>query len=163
MTGVQTCALPIFCPHATIRPVLMNAEESKNAPADFGAVKAKGKGFEELEFKMQVSPLDCLGCGNCVDVCPAPGKALEMVPIDQEMPEAANWEYAMSVSSKADLSDKGTVKGSQFAKPYFEFSGACAGCGETPYIKVVTQLFGDRMMIANATSKIGRASCRERV
>ena len=148
---IQCNQCSFVCPHATIRPVLMNAEESKNAPADFGAVKAKGKGFEELEFKMQVSPLDCLGCGNCVDVCPAPGKALEMVPIDQEMPEAANWEYAMSVSSKADLSDKGTVKGSQFAKPYFEFSGACAGCGETPYIKVVTQLFGDRMMIANAT------------
>jgi pyruvate-ferredoxin/flavodoxin oxidoreductase len=100
---------------------------------------------------MQVSPLDCLGCGNCADICPAKQKALVMNGLADDATEAANWDYAMSVDVHDDIVNKESVKGSQFAQPYIEFSGACAGCGETPYIKLVTQLFGDRMMIANAT------------
>ena len=98
---------------------------------------------------MQVSSLDCLGCGNCADICPV--NALEMKPLESQLKEAPNWDYAMELPIRDNILDKETVKGSQFAMPYFEFSGACAGCGETPYIKVVTQLFGERMMIANAT------------
>ena len=146
---IQCNQCSFICPHATIRPVLLNAEEAAAAPEGFGAVQAKGKGLEEYQYKMQVSPLDCLGCGNCADICPV--GALEMKPLDTQEAEAANWECAMALPIRDDIVDKTTVKGSQFAKPYFEFSGACAGCGETPYIKVVTQLFGERMMIANAT------------
>lgn len=98
---------------------------------------------------MQVSPLDCLGCGSCVNICPT--KALEMVPLGTQLDEAPNWEYAVALPQKENPMDKYTVKGSQFEKPLLEFSGACAGCGETPYIKLVTQLFGDRMYVANAT------------
>ena len=146
---IQCNQCSFICPHATIRPVLLSAEEKAAAPEGFKTVATKGKGLEDYEYRMQVSPLDCLGCGNCADICPV--KALEMKPLDTQEAEAANWEFAMKTPVKDDLMDKGTVKGSQFAKPYFEFSGACAGCGETPYIKVVTQLFGERMMIANAT------------
>jgi len=99
-----------------------------------------------------VSPLDCTGCGNCADICPAPGKALVMVDAEKQTErEAANWEFAITLSIKDNLMDVHTLKGSQFAKPLFEFHGACPGCGETPYIKLITQLYGDRMMIANAT------------
>ncbi|NCB10243.1 MAG: 4Fe-4S dicluster domain-containing protein, partial [Erysipelotrichia bacterium] len=139
------------CPHATIRPILITEEERQTAPEGFKTVKAKGKGLEELYFRMQVSPLDCMGCGVCENVCPAKGKALIMKPIATQMKEEHNWEYGIKTPLKDDRIGKGTVKGSQFAQPYIEFSGACAGCGETPYIKVITQLFGDRMMIANAT------------
>ena len=148
---IQCNQCSFICPHATIRPVLVSDEELAGAPENFKAVAAKGKGLEGYKYRMQVSPLDCLGCGNCADICPAPTKALEMKPLATQEAEAANWEFAMKVPVKDNLMDKGSVKGSQFAKPYFEFSGACAGCGETPYIKVVTQLFGERMMIANAT------------
>ena len=108
------------------------------------------KGYK---FRIQVSPLDCTGCGNCVDVCPAPTKALKMESLDKQLGEAENWNYLNGkVGYKENLMDKfKTVKGSQFAQPLFEFSGACAGCGETPYIKTITQLFGDSMMVANAT------------
>ena len=148
---IQCNQCSFICPHSTIRPVLVNEEEAAAAPEDFKLVAAKGKGLEGYQYRMQVSPLDCLGCGNCADICPAPTKALEMKPLETQEFEAPNWDYAMSLPTRDDLMDKTSVKGSQFAKPYFEFSGACAGCGETPYIKVVTQLFGDRMMIANAT------------
>ena len=148
---IQCNQCSFVCPHATIRPALLNEEEKKNAPQGFETIKATGKGFEGLEYRMQVSAMDCLGCGNCVDICPSKEKALVMVPLGEEINEAENWDYAMKVSIKDDIADKKTVKGSQFALPYLEFSGACAGCGETPYIKVITQLFGDRMMIANAT------------
>ncbi len=148
---IQCNQCAFVCPHSCIRPVLVNAEEAKKAPANFQTVKATGKGFEALQYRMQVSVLDCLGCGNCVDVCPAKEKALVMKPLGTQDAEVKNWEFGESVSPKTGLMDKFSVKGSQFVKPYFEFSGACAGCGETPYIKVVTQLFGDRMMIANAT------------
>ena len=146
---IQCNQCSFICPHASIRPVLLNGEEDANSPADFKTLQAKGKGFEEYKYRIQVSPLDCLGCGNCADICPA--KALEMKPIGTQMEEAVNWEYAMELPIRDDITPKTSVKGSQFAKPYMEFSGACAGCGETPYIKVITQLFGDRMMIANAT------------
>jgi pyruvate-ferredoxin/flavodoxin oxidoreductase len=148
---IQCNQCSFICPHATIRPVLVSDEELAGAPEGFKAVDAKGKGLEGYKYRMQVSPLDCLGCGNCADICPAPTKALEMKPLETQEAEAPNWEFAMKVPTRDTLMDKTSVKGSQFAKPYFEFSGACAGCGETPYIKVVTQLFGERMMIANAT------------
>ena len=137
------------CPHATIRPVLLTDEEAAAAPANFGAVPGKANLAGKYQFKMQVSPLDCLGCGSCVNICPT--KALEMVPLGTQLDEAPNWEYAVALPQKENPMDKYTVKGSQFEKPLLEFSGACAGCGETPYAKLVTQLFGDRMYIANAT------------
>ncbi|MGI6728414.1 MAG: pyruvate:ferredoxin (flavodoxin) oxidoreductase [Anaerovoracaceae bacterium] len=148
---IQCNQCSIVCPHASIRPVLLTAEEKEKAPKDFVAKKATGKGLDGLEFRIQVSPLDCLGCGNCADICPAKNKALVMEPLETQLTETANWDYSQTVSIKDNLMNKQTIKGSQFAKPYFEFSGACSGCGETPYIKLVTQLFGDRMMIANAT------------
>ncbi|MGE5631796.1 MAG: pyruvate:ferredoxin (flavodoxin) oxidoreductase [Caulobacteraceae bacterium] len=141
-----------ICPHAAIRPILVNEEEGKKAPAGFATKKAIGKGLENLSYRMQVSPLDCTGCGNCVDICPAKQKALVMKPLGtQTDKEIDNWNFAVTVPVKDNLTSKTTVKGSQFAQPYLEFSGACAGCGETPYAKVITQLFGDRMIIANAT------------
>ncbi len=138
------------CPHAAIRPVLLNDEEMANAPEGYTVKEAKGKGMEGLSYRIQVSPLDCTGCNNCVAVCPT--KALEMQPLDTQVEkEEENWDYSISLPEKAPILPLTTVKTSQFVKPLFEFSGACAGCGETPYIKAVTQLFGKRMMIANAT------------
>ncbi|MDI6617924.1 MAG: pyruvate:ferredoxin (flavodoxin) oxidoreductase [Clostridiales bacterium] len=149
---IQCNQCSYICPHATIRPFLMDEEEMKNAPATFLAKNATGKGLESLAFRIQVSPLDCTGCGNCADICPAPGKALIMRPAEQQIEaQAENWEYAVTVKSKEDLMDRNTLKGSQFVKPLFEFNGACPGCGETPYVRLLTQLFGERMMIANAT------------
>ena len=148
---IQCNQCSFVCPHSAIRPVLLNEEEKAAAPAGFETKKAIGKGLEGLEYRMQVDPLDCLGCGNCADICPAKEKALTMELLDTQLDQAANWGYAMQVDVKDNRMDKKSVKGSQFAMPYFEFSGACSGCGETPYIKVITQLFGDRMMIANAT------------
>jgi len=149
---IQCNQCSFVCPHAAIRPALVNEEEKANAPEDFVTLKATGKGLEGLQYRIQVTPLDCTGCGNCADICPAKNKALVMEPIASQEKEVANWKYfAEKISIKDSLLDKNTVKGSQFCKPYFEFSGACAGCGETAYIKTITQLFGDRMMIANAT------------
>ncbi len=152
---IQCNQCSLVCPHAAIRPVLVDENEKAAAPASFETLKAIGKEFAGLEYRMQVSALDCLGCGVCANVCPAPkGKALVMKPIDDVAPtEEPNWNFAMdSVKNKADLVDvSANIKNSQFAQPYLEFSGACAGCGETPYIKLITQLFGDRMMVANAT------------
>ena len=142
------CAL--VCPHAAIRPFLLNAEEEANKPEGF-VTKPAGKGFEGLTYRMQVSPLDCSGCGNCIDVCLAKEKALKMVPLHEAKADEKNWDYADALSEKDVKVNRKTVKGSQYLKPLFEFSGACAGCGETPYIKLLTQLFGDRMVIANAT------------
>jgi pyruvate-ferredoxin/flavodoxin oxidoreductase len=147
---IQCNQCSFVCPHAAIRPILTTGDELKAAPGSFETLQASGKGFEDLKYRIQVSPLDCLGCGNCADICPAKEKALVMT-IDWDEKEVGNWEYAAGVKIKDDITSRTTVKGSQFARPYFEFSGACAGCGETPYIKVITQLFGDRMMIANAT------------
>ncbi|MBU3804397.1 MAG: pyruvate:ferredoxin (flavodoxin) oxidoreductase [Candidatus Cellulosilyticum pullistercoris] len=153
-TCIQCNQCSFVCPHACIRPVLVSEEEMKNAPAGFEAKKAIGKGLEGLVFRMQVSTMDCTGCGNCVDICPTKIKSLEMKPLASQVEkEIPNWEFAVSeqVSYKGDLVKGTTVKDSQFKTPLMEFSGACAGCGETPYMKLLTQLFGDRMMIANAT------------
>jgi pyruvate-ferredoxin/flavodoxin oxidoreductase len=146
---IQCNQCAYVCPHAVIRPVLLNDEEVKNAPAGF-AVKA-AVGAKDLQFTLAISPLDCTGCGNCAQVCPAKEKALVMKPLETQLHQEANWEYALKVSPKTNPVNKNTVKGSQFEQPLLEFSGACAGCGETPYAKLVTQLFGDRMMVANAT------------
>ena len=151
---IQCNQCAFVCPHACIRPVLVNDEELAKAPEGFEVKKATGKTLAGLHYRIQVSTLDCTGCNNCVDICPAPGKALEMKPLGTQVEkEVANWDFAVSkeVSNKEHLTAGKTVKDSQFKQPLIEFSGACAGCGETPYIKLVTQLFGDRMMIANAT------------
>jgi len=145
------CAL--VCPHAAIRPYLVTDEEAENSPEGFEGIKAVGKDTENLKFRMQVSPLDCQGCGNCVDICPAPkGKALEMKSIEtQADKQAPLHDYLDKLDERMGEFDKYSIKGSQFKKPLLEYSGACAGCGETPYVKLITQLFGNRMMIANAT------------
>ena len=150
---IQCNQCSYVCPHASIRPFLLNADEAANKPEGMTTVPARGKEFEGLQFRMQVSPMDCTGCGSCVNTCPAPNKALVFQPVEPAVAEQrANWTYAThKVSNKADLANTKTVKGSQFRQPLLEFSGACAGCGETPYAKLVTQLFGDRMVIANAT------------
>ncbi len=148
---IQCNQCSFVCPHASIRPVLVTPEEKQNAPIGFDTIKTVGKGLEGYEYRIQVSPLDCMGCGNCADVCPAKQKALVMNAYADVISEKDNWSYSAKLPIKDKLIEKTSVKGSQFAKPYIEFSGACAGCGETPYIKLITQLFGDRMMIANAT------------
>ena len=141
------CAL--VCPHASIRPFVMT--EETEAPETFVAKKANGVGDGKL-FRIQVSPYDCTGCGSCVNVCPAKTKALKMAPLAEvEKVENDNWNFAMALPTLDLPVNKATVKGSQYLQPMFEFSGACAGCGETPYVKLVTQLFGDRMIVANAT------------
>ncbi|MFC1616658.1 pyruvate:ferredoxin (flavodoxin) oxidoreductase [Candidatus Margulisiibacteriota bacterium] len=151
-TCIQCNQCAYVCPHAVIRPFLMNETEVKNAPANTKTLKAIGKDLGDYQFKLQISPLDCTGCGNCVDVCPAPkGKALEMKPLGSQMEEVKRWEYFEKNVSYKTLMSTTSVKGSQFVQPLFEFSGACAGCGETPYVKLITQLFGERMVIANAT------------
>lgn len=150
---IQCNQCSYVCPHAVIRPFLLNEEEVKNAPAGTITKKAIGKGLENYQFKIQISVLDCTGCGNCADVCPAKEKALIMKPLESQMAESERWDYfSKHVTYKDTLLQKDkTVKNTQFAKPLFEFSGACAGCGETPYIKLITQLFGERMLIGNAT------------
>ena len=152
---IQCNKCAFVCPHACIRPFVMDEKEAEGLNADKLAMKAPAA-FKGMQFRMQVGVMDCLGCGNCVDVCPGmpkTGKALSMVPLEQELGEAANWEYCVeNVKSKQDLVDvKSNARMSQFATPLFEFSGACSGCGETPYVKLVSQLFGDREMVANAT------------
>ena len=151
---IQCNQCAYVCPHAAIRPFVLNAEEQKGI--DFKTIEVKAPAaMKGMAFRMQVDVLDCLGCGNCADICPAMkgNKALTMVPLEGEMAEAANWDYCVAnVTTKQNLVDvKANVKNSQFATPLFEFSGACSGCGETPYVKLLTQLFGDRQMIANAT------------
>ena len=150
---IQCNQCSFVCPHAVIRPFLVTEEEKAKAPAGFETKKAIGKGMEGYDFRIQISPLDCTGCGNCADVCPAPEKALIMKPFEEEVEEQKdNWTYAHEVVGyKEDVMDDSSIKGSQFKRPLLEFSGACAGCGETPYATVITQLFGDRMLIANAS------------
>ncbi len=150
---IQCNQCAYVCPHAAIRPFLLDEEELANAPEGTEVKKANGKGFDGLQFRIQVSVLDCTGCGNCADVCPSKQKSLIMKPLESQMEEVERWDYmAEKVTIKDTITPKTTnLKASQFAKPLFEFSGACAGCGETPYIKLITQLFGDRMMVANAT------------
>uniref|UniRef100_UPI00356987BC thiamine pyrophosphate-dependent enzyme n=1 Tax=Lutispora sp. TaxID=2828727 RepID=UPI00356987BC len=149
---IQCNQCSYVCPHAAIRPILLTEEEKKNAPAGFETKNAIGKELSGLQYRMQVSTMDCTGCGNCADICPAKEKALVMKPLEtQTEVQIPNWDYAMKVPVKDNLMPLTTVKGSQFAQPLLEFSGACAGCGETPYVKLITQLFGDRMIVANAT------------
>ncbi|NLJ87564.1 MAG: pyruvate:ferredoxin (flavodoxin) oxidoreductase [Epulopiscium sp.] len=148
---IQCNQCSYVCPHAVIRPFLIDEDEDKNAPEGFTSKKAIGKGLENYKYRIQVSVLDCTGCGSCAQVCPAKEKALIMKPIETQTEQIDNWEYALTLSKKENPLNIGTVKGSQFEQPLLEFSGACAGCGETPYAKLITQLFGDRMYIANAT------------
>jgi pyruvate-ferredoxin/flavodoxin oxidoreductase len=150
---IQCNQCAYVCPHAAIRPFLINEQELKNVPKGTVTLKAVGKALDGLQFKIQVSAMDCTGCSNCSDVCPAKEKALVMKPLETQLAEVERWTYfAKNVTYKDTLLPKDrTVKNSQFAQPLFEFSGACAGCGETPYIKLITQLFGERMIVANAT------------
>ena len=149
---IQCTQCSYVCPHATIRPFLLTDEEKTNAPEKFKSVTPKGlKSEETLHFSIGISPLDCTGCGNCAQVCPAPGKALIMEPQDSQHDQIEVWNYTVEKVRNRNPMNKNTLKGSQFETPLLEYNGACAGCGETPYAKLVTQLFGDRMMIANAT------------
>ena len=151
---IQCNKCSFVCPHAAIRPFVMDDEEVKGFGATTLEMKAPAA-MKGMHFRMQVDVLDCLGCGNCADVCPGMrgNKALTMVPLEGQMGEVANWDYCVkNVATKQHLVDvKLNPKNSQFAQPLFEFSGACSGCGETPYVKLISQLFGDRQMIANAT------------
>ncbi|MDE5578991.1 MAG: pyruvate:ferredoxin (flavodoxin) oxidoreductase [Alistipes sp.] len=146
---IQCNQCAYVCPHAAIRPFLATEAEA----AASGAEWKQGLGeTKEYKFRIQVSPLDCTGCNNCVDVCPAKEKALVMKPLESQMKQAENWDYITKQIGYKEVVDKTkSVKNLQFAQPLFEFSGACAGCGETPYIKAISQLFGDKMMVANAT------------
>jgi pyruvate-ferredoxin/flavodoxin oxidoreductase len=149
---IQCNQCAMVCPHAVIRPVLLTDDEMAKAPEGFKALKATGKEFDGLQFRMQVSALDCMGCGNCADICPAKEKALVMKPLETQVDsEVPNHEFTVSLPIRGNLTKRTTVKGSQFYQPLLEFSGACSGCGETPYTKVLTQLFGERMIIGNAT------------
>ena len=149
---IQCNQCSFVCPHAVIRPVLAREKDLRNSPKDFTTVEGKGTELEGLRYRIQVSPLDCVGCGNCADICPAKKKALIMKPlVTQTDTQIPNHKFSTELPVLDNLMSVSSVKGSQFRQPLFEFSGACPGCGETPYIKVVTQLFGDRMMIANAT------------
>ncbi len=149
---IQCNQCSLVCPHATIRPYLLTDEEAAKAPEGMVTLDTNGPQLKGLKFRIQVSPKDCTGCGVCASVCPAKEKALVMKPVDEMVEkESANWDYVATVDVKDNLMDNSTIKGSQFSRPLLEFSGACAGCGETPYIKLITQLFGDRMTIANAT------------
>ena len=151
---IQCNQCAYVCPHACIRPWLINEEEMQQLPEGTVTLDAiPAKTFTGLQYRMQVSPLDCTGCGNCVEVCPSKEKSLVMKSLESQMPEASRWNhFANNVSYKDRIVEKDkSVKNSQFAQPLFEFSGACAGCGETPYVKLITQLYGERMIIANAT------------
>jgi pyruvate-ferredoxin/flavodoxin oxidoreductase len=148
---LQCSRCSFFCPHAAIRPFLLTPDEEKNAPEGYRTVPAVGQDAQTCGFRIQVDPLDCTGCGICEQVCPPTAGAITMQPLDSQLGEAENWEYSLSLSEKQGPENPFTVKNSQFAQPLLEFSGACAGCGETPYMKVLTQLFGDRMYLANAT------------
>ena len=147
--GCNRCSL--VCPHGAIRPFLFTEEEAAAAPESCVTKKAIGKGFEGLRYRIQVGVLDCQGCGSCVNVCPAKEKALHMVPLDDVRAEQKNWDHCLTLSEKPNPMNKFSAKGSQYEQPLYEFAGACPGCGETPYIKLLTQLFGDRMYTANAT------------
>lgn len=149
---IQCNQCSFVCPHAVIRPFLATEEDLKDAPAEFKTLKGVGRELADLQYRIQISPLDCTGCGNCAQVCPAKEKALVMEPlVNHAEVQDRNWNFAMSLPNRGTHIEPSNVKASQFKQPLFEFSGACAGCGETAYIKLATQLFGDRMLIANAT------------
>jgi pyruvate-ferredoxin/flavodoxin oxidoreductase len=149
---IQCNQCAMVCPHAAIRPVLLTDPELASAPAGFEAKKAVGKDLKGYHFRMQVNTLDCMGCGNCADICPAKKPALVMRPLETQLEvQVPNHKYALTIDVRDNLVKRTSVKGSQFQQPLLEFSGACAGCGETPYAKLLTQLFGERMIIGNAT------------
>ncbi len=148
---IQCNMCSLVCPHAAIRPVLVTDEELEQAPEGFDAKKAMGKEAKEYLFRIQVYPEDCVGCGNCADICPAKEKALVMRPLSTQKDQIPLQQYTETLPERDGGFNKYSLKGSQFKKPLLEFSGACAGCGETPYVKLLTQLFGSRMVIANAT------------
>jgi pyruvate-ferredoxin/flavodoxin oxidoreductase len=149
---IQCNQCAMVCPHAAIRPVLLTDEELEAAPEAFKAKKALGKELQAYYFRMQVNTMDCLGCGNCADICPAKKKALVMKPLEtQTAMQVPNYKFSTLIPIRDNLVQRNSVKGSQFCQPLLEFSGACAGCGETPYAKLLTQLFGERMVIGNAT------------
>jgi pyruvate-ferredoxin/flavodoxin oxidoreductase len=149
---IQCNQCAFVCPHAAIIPIVAKPEELEGAPKSFVTIDGKGKGMEEFQFRIQVNPLDCQGCGNCADICPAKTKALEMKHLSTQVDEQKiNHKFSTGIPFKTGILKRETVKGSQLYQPLLEFSGACAGCGETPYVKVITQLFGERMTIANAT------------
>ena len=148
---IQCNQCAMVCPHAAIRPHLVTDEEMAQAPEGFTAKKALGKELKGYQFRIQVNALDCMGCGSCADICPAKKPALVMKPLESQMDEVERHKYAVALPVRDDLAKRNTVKGSQFVQPLLEFSGACSGCGETPYAKLITQLFGERMVIGNAT------------
>jgi len=147
---IQCNRCAYVCPHGVLRAYLLDEAEAANAPAGFLMADAKGNAAKGLKYSLQVSTLDCTSCGSCASVCPAPGKALTMVPSKEDLLGQENWKYGLTITEK-DVFDVNTVKGSQFKQPLCEFSGACAGCGETPYAKLLTQMFGDKIYWANAT------------
>ena len=149
---IQCNQCAFVCPHAAIIPIVATTKELGNAPETFATIDGKGKGMDAYQFRMQINPFDCQGCGNCADICPAKTVALEMKSIASQIEgQEENYKFSKSISFKTDILKRETVKGSQLYQPLLEFSGACAGCGETPYAKLLTQLFGERMTIANAT------------
>ena len=148
---IQCNRCAFVCPHAVIRPYLLDADEQARAPEGFEMVQANGSALKEYAYSLGFSDLDCTGCGCCVNACIAKEKALAMAPVEQKAYDATCWEFGLTITEKEGAFDIYTVKGSQFKQPLCEFSGACAGCGETPYAKLLTQLFGDRMFYVNAT------------
>lgn len=149
---IQCNQCAYVCPHAAIIPIVAKTNELENAPETFVSIDGKGKGMEDYQFRIQVNPLDCQGCGNCADICPAKTCALEMKSLASQVEgQKENHRFSTGIPFKTNILKRETVKGSQLYQPLLEFSGACAGCGETPYVKVITQLFGERMTIANAT------------
>jgi pyruvate-ferredoxin/flavodoxin oxidoreductase len=150
---IQCNQCAYVCPHAAIRPYVAEESELAGSPAGFAVLEAKGREFKGMKYRMQVYSQDCLGCGSCADVCPAGQKALIMRPLETQLEsQIANLEFAQkNISSKGSLISRDTLKGSQFQQPLLEFSGACAGCGQTPYVRLITQLYGERMVVANAT------------
>lgn len=149
---IQCNQCAYVCPHATIRPFVLNENEAKNAPENTKMVQMKGKGVEQYQYTISISPMDCMGCSVCAKQCPAKEKALVMVPQESQLEEQKVFDYMVANVTKKETSFADfTVKGSQFNQPLLEFSGSCAGCAETSYARLITQLFGERMYIANAT------------
>lgn len=146
---VQCGMCSISCPHAALRAYLLSKEQIKNAPEGYQSLKAKGKGLKDFNFSIQVSPLDCMGCGLCASVCPA--GALKMVPLAEELPQQKNFDYSYEFQPSPELINKFTIKGASVQRPYLEFHGACPGCGEAPYVKLLSSLYGERLSIAGAS------------